>query len=69
MSIRELREAVGLAMMKAGAWLHRSKGFNYHKSAEEWRFLAASDPVRVLRDAEPEPRAAILRALEEEGRE
>lgn len=57
MTIRELIEAVGVALMKAGAWLHRhgNGGTLYQRDGNGWRFVAGSNP------------AAILRAMETEG--
>jgi hypothetical protein len=54
MTLRGLIEAVGLALMKAGAWLHRrgNGGHLYERDKATWRFVAGSDPVAILRALE-----------------
>ena len=51
---RGLIEAAGLALMKAGAWLHRrgNGGHLYERDKATWRFVAGSDPVAILRALE-----------------
>lgn len=59
--IRKLIEAMGATLMKWGAQLHRSGdngGFCYQRTPKGWYFIAGSDPT-----------AAILRAMEAEGRD